>query len=154
MDEQRTAGDDTYHLACCIVSQVCDRGVSARVDKSSVVKAAGGIGMVLLNVPGGATGVEPDYHALSTVHLAAEWYEAVHEYAASAGATATLPGGNLVFSPAIAAPLVTRLGALCWAAGTRCRALCCLSLTLAAVSDHRSLTGRRAARLRLALAMH
>ena len=49
---------------------VCDRGGNARAEKSQVVKDAGGIGMVLVNVPGGADSLDNDFHAVPTVHLA------------------------------------------------------------------------------------
>ncbi|WBQ03180.1 S8 family peptidase [Kribbella sp. CA-293567] len=46
---------------------VCDRGVSARVDKSLQVKNAGGIGMILVN-PAAST-LDSDLHSVPTVHL-------------------------------------------------------------------------------------
>lgn len=46
---------------------VCDRGQIPRVDKSSAVSAAGGVGMVLANTT--ADTVEADVHAVPTVHL-------------------------------------------------------------------------------------
>ena len=62
---------------------VCDRGNNARAEKSQVVKDAGGIGMVLVNVPGGADSVDNDFHAVPTVHLAAVHREAVLAYVQS-----------------------------------------------------------------------
>jgi len=59
---------------------VCDRGSNARAEKSRVVKDAGGIGMVLVNVPGGADSLDNDFHAVPTVHLNAEYREAVLAY--------------------------------------------------------------------------
>ncbi|UPL18889.1 S8 family peptidase [Microbacterium aurugineum] len=59
---------------------VCDRGSNARAEKSQVVKDAGGIGMVLVNVPGGADSLDNDFHAVPTVHLNAEYREAVLAY--------------------------------------------------------------------------
>lgn len=59
---------------------VCDRGQNARAEKSDVVKAAGGIGMILVNVPGGADSLDNDFHAVPTVHLAAANRAAVLDY--------------------------------------------------------------------------
>ncbi|MEU4393049.1 S8 family serine peptidase [Kribbella sp. NPDC023855] len=46
---------------------VCDRGVSARVDKSLQVKNAGGIGMILVNPT--ASTLDSDLHSVPSVHL-------------------------------------------------------------------------------------
>lgn len=59
---------------------VCDRGNNARAEKSQVVKDAGGIGMVLVNVPGGADSLDNDFHAVPTVHLASVHRAAVLAY--------------------------------------------------------------------------
>ncbi|MDQ0644039.1 S8 family serine peptidase [Microbacterium murale] len=59
---------------------VCDRGSNARAEKSQVVKDAGGIGMVLVNVPGEADSLDNDFHVVPTVHLAAAHREAVLAY--------------------------------------------------------------------------
>ncbi|WP_198147942.1 S8 family serine peptidase [Microbacterium sp. XT11] len=59
---------------------VCDRGNNARAEKSQVVKEAGGIGMILVNVPGGADSLDNDFHAVPTVHLAAAYRDAVLTY--------------------------------------------------------------------------
>lgn len=59
---------------------VCDRGNNARAEKSQVVKDAGGIGMVLVNVPGEADSLDNDFHSVPTVHLAAAYREAVLAY--------------------------------------------------------------------------
>lgn len=59
---------------------VCDRGENARAEKSQVVKDAGGIGVVLVNVPGGADSLDNDFHAIPTVHLPAATRAAVLEY--------------------------------------------------------------------------
>ena len=59
---------------------VCDRGNNARAEKSQVVKDAGGIGMVLVNVPGGADSLDNDFHAVPTVHLNAVHRAAVLAY--------------------------------------------------------------------------
>ncbi|MFJ4223945.1 S8 family serine peptidase [Microbacterium sp. NPDC089695] len=59
---------------------VCDRGNNARAEKSQVVKDAGGIGMVLVNVPGGADSLDNDFHVVPTVHLASAYRAAVLAY--------------------------------------------------------------------------
>lgn len=46
---------------------ICDRGVNARVEKSEVVAAAGGVGMVLVNLNGGSE--DSDQHSVPTVHI-------------------------------------------------------------------------------------
>lgn len=70
---------------------VCDRGVSARVNKSLAVKEAGGVGMVLVNVT--AASLNADIHAVPSVHLADTARAAVQAYADTAGATATIAEG-------------------------------------------------------------
>ncbi|MCW4386069.1 S8 family serine peptidase [Salinibacterium sp. SYSU T00001] len=72
---------------------VCERGVSARVDKSAEVARAGGIGVVLVNVDFSSTDL--DTHIIPTVHLDADAHDAVLAYAATPDATATLLPGNL-----------------------------------------------------------
>ncbi len=67
---------------------VCDRGVSARVDKSLQVKNAGGIGMVMVNPT--PSSLDSDLHSVPTVHLDHVSGPAVKTYAATAGATASL----------------------------------------------------------------
>lgn len=75
---------------------VCDRGTNARAEKSEVVKAAGGIGMILVNVPGGADSLDNDFHAVPTVHLAAANRAAVLAYVQSGtDLPVTLIGENI-----------------------------------------------------------
>lgn len=80
---------------------VCDRGVNARVDKSLAVQMAGGVGMILLNTS--PNSLNADFHFVPTVHLADTDRTAVKNYAATAGATATINQANIVFD--IPAPL-------------------------------------------------
>lgn len=75
---------------------VCDRGVTARVDKSTAVKEAGGVGMVLLNPS--ANSINADFHAVPTVHLQNTDSAAVHAYAATAGATGTIDQAALDYT--------------------------------------------------------
>lgn len=67
---------------------VCDRGVTARVNKSLAVYEAGGVGMILLNPT--ASSLNADFHSVPTVHLQNTDYAAVHAYAATEGPTATI----------------------------------------------------------------
>ena len=59
---------------------VCDRGENARAEKSQVVKDAGGIGMVLVNVPGAADSLDNDFHVVPSIHLGSVHREAVLAY--------------------------------------------------------------------------
>ena len=77
---------------------LCERGVSARVDKSTEVARAGGIGMVLVNVTPSSTDL--DSHVIPTVHLDAQFYQQVTAYAATPDATATLtPDNETAYQP-------------------------------------------------------
>lgn len=70
----------------------CQRGVYDRVAKSAEVKRAGGIGMLLVNkIPGS---IDLDEHSVPTIHLDAQYYDAVSAYAATPGATVTFAPGN------------------------------------------------------------
>jgi subtilisin family serine protease len=73
---------------------VCDRGVSARVDKSLAVQEAGGVGMILVNTA--PSSLNADFHFVPTVHLADTNRAAVKAYAATAGATATINNATIV----------------------------------------------------------
>ncbi|MEV1243705.1 S8 family serine peptidase [Nonomuraea sp. NPDC050022] len=67
---------------------VCDRGETPRVNKSVAVAEAGGIGMILTNTD--ENSLNADLHSLPTVHLAVKDRQAVKDYAAADGATATI----------------------------------------------------------------
>jgi subtilisin family serine protease len=75
---------------------VCDRGVTARVNKSLAVQEAGGVGMILLNPT--ANSLNADFHFVPTVHLQNTAYAAVHDYAATASPTATINQATVVFN--------------------------------------------------------
>jgi subtilisin family serine protease len=94
VDNGGTAVLDPAKVAGKIV--VCDRGVTARVNKSLAVKEAGGIGMILLNPT--ANSLNADFHSVPTVHLQNTDYAAVHAYAATAGATATINDATIVYN--------------------------------------------------------
>src|SRR5262249_11483071 len=65
------------------------RARQARVAKGSVVKPAGGVGMVLANTVA-APGLVGDFHAVPTVHVEAPAGDAIKAYAATPGATASM----------------------------------------------------------------
>ncbi|MEV6150067.1 S8 family serine peptidase [Nonomuraea sp. NPDC052129] len=67
---------------------VCDRGETPRVNKSVAVAEAGGVGMILTNTD--ENSLNADLHSLPTVHLAVKDRQAVKDYAAANGATATI----------------------------------------------------------------
>lgn len=67
---------------------LCDRGTTARVNKSLAVMEAGGVGMVLVNPT--ASTLNADFHSVPTVHLQNTYYAAIHAYAALEGATASI----------------------------------------------------------------
>jgi subtilisin family serine protease len=75
---------------------VCDRGVTARVNKSLAVQQAGGVGMILLNVA--ASSLNADFHFVPTVHLSHLDKPAIDAYAATVGATATINQSTIVFN--------------------------------------------------------
>jgi subtilisin family serine protease len=75
---------------------VCDRGVTARVNKSLAVEEAGGVGMILLNPS--ASSLNADFHWVPTVHLQNTDAAAVHAYAATAGATAAIAQATLTYT--------------------------------------------------------
>jgi subtilisin family serine protease len=74
---------------------VCDRGVSARINKSLAVKEAGGLGMILVNPT--ANSINADFHFVPTVHLQNTDAAAVKAYAANAGSTASIAQATLVY---------------------------------------------------------
>jgi len=67
---------------------LCDRGVSARVNKSLAVFEAGGVGVVLANPA--SNSLNGDFHSVPTVHISDADRAAVKAYAATAGATAQI----------------------------------------------------------------
>lgn len=71
---------------------VCERGLNDRVAKSAEVARVGGIGMILINVVPGSTDL--DNHSVPTIHLDAQFHDALMAYAATAGATASFAFGN------------------------------------------------------------
>ena len=85
---------------------VCDRGVSARVDKSAEVKRVGGVGMVLVNVSAAADSLVADFHSVPSIHLPLATRASIYAYVTGAGAAATgtiRPPAN---PPAVVAPVM------------------------------------------------
>jgi len=68
---------------------LCKRGVTALVNKSGAVAAAGGVGAIIYNDPVGATSVLPLAHAVPAVHVVAADGLAIKSYIGSEGASAT-----------------------------------------------------------------
>jgi hypothetical protein len=75
---------------------VCDRGVTARVNKSFAVQEAGGVGMILLNTS--PNSINADFHFVPTVHLQNTDRAAVKAYAATASPTATINGATVTYT--------------------------------------------------------
>jgi subtilisin family serine protease len=87
---------------------LCDRGVTARVNKSLAVEQAGGVGMVLTNTS--PSSINADFHFVPTVHVHGcvqtspgpppvvdcSQRSALKAYAATAGATATINQSTIV----------------------------------------------------------
>ena len=85
---------------------VCDRGVTARVDKSAEVKRAGGVGMVLVNVSAAANGLVADFHSVPAVHLPLADRAPIYTYVTSLGAAATGTISPPSAPPPIVAPVM------------------------------------------------
>ena len=75
---------------------VCDRGVTARVNKSYAVAEAGGVGMLLVNTS--VSSLNADFHYVPTVHLQSTDRAAVQAYAATDGATASIAQAKIVYN--------------------------------------------------------
>lgn len=84
---------------------VCDRGSNVLVNKSANGKTAGAVGVIIANVPGGATTILNQAHTISTVHITMEDGQKVKDYyAATPGATAALNNLRGIVDPNIVAP--------------------------------------------------
>lgn len=71
---------------------LCDRGTTARVEKSAAVKARGAVGMILVNTQSGQT-INVDAHTIPAVHLSLEDGNALRAWmAARSGVTARISG--------------------------------------------------------------
>ncbi|MGW4793215.1 S8 family serine peptidase [Nonomuraea sp. NPDC004297] len=72
---------------------LCDRGITPRVNKSVAVAEAGGIGLIMANTD--ENSLNADLHTIPTVHLAVKDRQAVKDYAATDGATATIEQASI-----------------------------------------------------------
>jgi len=68
---------------------VCNRGITARVNKSLAVQQAGGLGMVLVD-NGGAGGLFAEVHAVPSVHISASDGALVKTYASGGAGQAAI----------------------------------------------------------------
>lgn len=75
---------------------LCERGVTARVNKSLAVKEAGGLGMILVNSSNSS--LNADLHAVPSVHLPSTNLASVKAYAATQGAIATINPAQIVLT--------------------------------------------------------
>ena len=75
---------------------LCDRGVTARVNKSLAVSEAGGVGTVLVNTS--VNSLNADFHFVPTVHLQSTDRAAIKAYASTPGATATINQATIVYN--------------------------------------------------------
>jgi subtilisin family serine protease len=117
-EDARAPGGDTGLAALCVGSEdagavqldpakvagkivACQNGNVSFARKADAVKAAGGIGMLLLNF---ASDNEIESYSLPTIHLNQADSEAVTAYAGSAGASAAMSAGALTptFGPVLA----------------------------------------------------
>ena len=85
---------------------VCDRGVSARVDKSAEVKRVGGAGMVLLNTSAAANSLVADFHSVPSIHLPLATRASIYAYGTANGAAATGTISPPATPPAVVAPVM------------------------------------------------
>ncbi|CAB4320308.1 unnamed protein product [Prunus armeniaca] len=87
---------------------VCDRGINARVEKGGVVRAAGGIGMILANTAASGEELVADSHLLPAVAVGMRVGDLIREYAQhDSNPTALISFGGTVLnvrpSPVVAA---------------------------------------------------
>ena len=79
---------------------VCTNGEGSLLAASSAVKDAGGIGMVLVNLPDGDQLTKADMYAVPTVHLASTYRDSVVDYVrGGTDRPLTLTGGNTTGHP-------------------------------------------------------
>ncbi len=75
---------------------LCDRGISARVDKSAEVKRAGGVAMILRNVGAAGQTLNADFHSVPSVHVDVAPGTAIKAYMdGTAGATASISNNGI-----------------------------------------------------------
>ena len=77
---------------------VCDRGLTARTNKSLAVQQAGGVGMILANTSPNSLNAE--LHSVPTVHVQNTDRAAIYAYAAAASATAAISQAAITLNAA------------------------------------------------------
>ncbi len=91
---------------------ICYRGGNVLINKAATVKAAGGVAMLLQNVPAiGATPASnnstvPQPYTIPTVHLDNSSYPAIDSYVLAQGAAATASFGPAVQQAGVVAPVM------------------------------------------------
>lgn len=82
---------------------ICDRGVTARVDKSLAVADADGVGMILANVSP-AESVNGDFHSVPSIHVDSVTGDTIRDYATTTNPTASIgePQTGAVVAPEMA----------------------------------------------------
>lgn len=91
---------------------ICYRGGNVLINKAAEVKAAGGVGMILQNVPaiGGTiassntTILQP--YVIPTIHLTNDTYAAIDAYVVSQGNAATVSFAGAIAQPNVVAPVM------------------------------------------------
>ncbi|GAA4909492.1 hypothetical protein GCM10023223_29490 [Stackebrandtia albiflava] len=78
----------------------CARGSVALVDKSAAVAEAGGVGMILYNVAGGAETTLAIDHSVPTIHVGIEAGEAVTSYLSAGDGTASFAAAEQIVAKA------------------------------------------------------
>ena len=83
---------------------LCDRGAIARVAKGQNVRDGGAAGLILANIPGGATSVVADAHVIPAIHIDATFGDETRAWlAAGSGHAGTItPGLPAESDPAVA----------------------------------------------------
>lgn len=78
---------------------ICDRGVNPRAEKGTVVRNAGGVGMILAYTVGGNEGIEADSHVLPAVAVGKNTGDEIKKYLAlDPNPTAVLSFGGTVLN--------------------------------------------------------
>ncbi|WP_295997460.1 S8 family peptidase [Rugamonas sp.] len=86
---------------------VCDRGQNVLVNKVANAKLAGAVGVILVNVAGGATTLPSQSYALSTLHLLLADGLTLKSYVAGGHASAALGDVTMRIDPGAPAPMMS-----------------------------------------------
>ena len=85
---------------------ICYRGGNVLVNKAAKVKAAGGVAMLIQNVPTSANTTVLQPYTIPTVHLTNASYAAIDSYVVALGAAATASFGPAVQQAGVVAPVM------------------------------------------------